>query len=943
MKKSILRRTVSIVISALMLISVFSVTAFAQEEISRFEKDGFTYICGDDDDAHIINYRMGTSTTVNIPETVTYRDKEYTVKSIATGAFYIIDGNYTLERVNIPKTVESIDGTAFKDCYNLKYVNIDFGSQLTEIGYEAFSGCGSLTSFSIPSTVTTIGDEAFAFTLLDEITFPASLESLGDQVLKPAYIMGQDLKPNYISYYGTRTQWNALLEGKSIGDGLENTPVYVKATLTFDNMGHGANIGAKSFGPHYKPSMDPAIRTSGPVLSEDDYVFMGWYEDKKFTKRFDFSNCLTDDVTVYARWFKLSRTITYKIINGTWEDGTRDSIEVNIPSGQFTYYIPENMIPDRGYGNGTWGNTLDSNPYIAYPNDGKEFVYTFTPLTLYTVKWLNDDGSVLYSDTYYEGESEPTCDLIPEKEEDVQYTYIFEEWDYGTVDSTVKTYKPIFTDKEKTMHTVIWLNDDGTNFAVKTYFEGQDEPTISGSPKKASDLDYDYSFKKWDEGTVFDTVKTYRPIFNKTERPVYRIFVGYGKADVTESKQGKLITLTPDEPDEGMRFTGWKVMSGNITIDNNTFVMPAENVELYATYDLKKNVDVDFEFSDNKGYVGKYFTVEGGIKENGAVLDVGGTMTITFSSGSPDAEGAVSYTVPVNNGKYNLVVPSLTAGDKYVWFEYSGYGEYGEALVSDYIRVYDVSFAMLDEALTEEEIQLEYNVGEELNTDRLYITLLWMDGTEEYIPVTADMVSGFDSSKKGRQTLTVVCPYPTGDELTYEINVVNKYRLSNGGSVNLDGWFSRDEDDKTEFGIGNSFKNLQILGVQKKESGNGNNIRFVAAVNNEVLQDADDYGFIAIGSSSLDKVRTAAPNITVESVSKKYSCKDKNNLISGDYGKHDSDTGYKYVTFAVNNIGNNAVGVRFYVQKGTSVHYADYINDNNETLSYCAADWASLN
>ena len=170
------------------------------------------------------------------------------------------------------------------------------------------------------------------------------------------------------------------------------------------------------------------------------------------------------------------------------------------------------------------------------------------------------------------------------------------------------------------------------------------------------------------------------------------------------------------------------------------------------------------------------------------------------------------------------------------------------------------------------------------------------------------------------------------------------YTTSNGTQIDLKAQFNRDETDTTDFGVNGPFQNLQILGVQKKETADGqHSIRFVAVVKDEILQDADDYGFIAIGSSSLDKVRTAAPNITVESVSKKYSCKDKNNLISGDYGKHDSDTGYKYVTFAVNNIGNNAVGVRFYVQKGTSVHYADYINDNNETLSYCAADWASLN
>ena len=185
-------------------------------------------------------------------------------------------------------------------------------------------------------------------------------------------------------------------------------------------------------------------------------------------------------------------------------------------------------------------------------------------------------------------------------------------------------------------------------------------------------------------------------------------------------------------------------------------------------------------------------------------------------------------------------------------------------------------------------------------------------------------------------------------ETTYKnfatvIKIENNIYTTNGGTeINLNETFLRDENDTTDFGIENEFKNLQILGVQKKESDDGNSIRFVVVVKDEVLQDADDYGFIAIGNNSLDKVKTAAQDLTIESAANIFSCKGTSNYINGEYGKYDSDKGYKYVTYAVNNIGDNAVGARFYIQKGSNVYYADYDKDN-KTFNYCAANWAVLN
>lgn len=72
------------------------------------------------------------------------------------------------------------------------------------------------------------------------------------------------------------------------------------------------------------------------------------------------------------------------------------------------------------------------------------------------------------------------------------------------------------------------------------------------------------------------------------------------------------------------------------------------------------------EFSDDKCYAGKMCIVEGTVEDNGEVLDVGGEIKITFSSGAPTAEAPTPTLCPC--GRFSLVVPALKKGtNKKIW------------------------------------------------------------------------------------------------------------------------------------------------------------------------------------------------------------------------------------------------------------------------------------
>ena len=57
--------------------------------------------------------------------------------------------------------------------------------------------------------------------------------------------------------------------------------------------------------------------------------------------------------------------------------------------------------------------------------------------------------------------------------------------------------------------------------------------------------------------------------------------------------EGDTVTITADEAPEGKHFTGWTVVKGNVTLDDEnssttTFIMGAEEVEIVANYEVNK-------------------------------------------------------------------------------------------------------------------------------------------------------------------------------------------------------------------------------------------------------------------------------------------------------------------------------------------------------------------
>lgn len=104
---------------------------------------------------------------------------EITVPSTVKCLGYMtFDGCSGLTRVTLPEGISTIPANLFNDCTNLTEVNIPESVVSIEGGY-AFGNCAALKSLKMPSGLQKVGNYTFSDSGLEELTFPSTLEDLG--------------------------------------------------------------------------------------------------------------------------------------------------------------------------------------------------------------------------------------------------------------------------------------------------------------------------------------------------------------------------------------------------------------------------------------------------------------------------------------------------------------------------------------------------------------------------------------------------------------------------------------------------------------------------------------------------------------------------------------------------------------------------------------------
>ncbi len=145
-------------------------------------------------------------------------------------------------------------------------------------------------------------------------------------------------------------------------------------------------------------------------------------------------------------------------------------------------------------------------------------------------------------------------------------------------------------------------------------------------------------------------------------KPTYTVTVnasegGTATADKETAAEGDIITLTAT-PGSGYYFVKWEVVSGTVTIQNNQFTMPAENVEVQAVFGLSVT-NITLDKSELSLYTGNTETLTAKVEPEDATnqnvtWQSSDSKVATVQNGTVTAVGAgeATITVQTQDGNY---------------------------------------------------------------------------------------------------------------------------------------------------------------------------------------------------------------------------------------------------------------------------------------------------
>ena len=599
------------------------VSHVASRSLNTDNKDdqGLTYTLNADHTATVANYYNNTPDgVIDIPDTVTKDNIDYTVTAIGNNAFESLN----VSSVFIPATVTSIGPFAFRFCKFLATVTFAEDSQLKSIGLGAFYGTEQayprFKEIKIPDSVETIGNAAFRYcqnlerialpsalqtlsnvtfygcTALSEVTFPASLETIQvgafgycrnlSEVELPAslktiqsYVFGgcSDLKT--VSYDGSLEQWNHItanndvlgyscpslvtddytaqfiLVENDLPDHFPKTVTITKYTGTESTVILPSTI---SNWPVTKIGEDalkdnttitsvtiPASVTEIGKLTAptvEGYTFDGWYADAAYTTEFDFTQPITGDTTIYAKWTANDYYVSFVTEHG--DPPTSQNVKYNGTAKDPGKLTEEGYTFDDWYTDDTYSTKFD----FTKPIKSNTTVYAKWTANDYEVSFVTEHGNA------------PTS-------QNVKYN--------GTAKDPGK------------------LTEDGYTF-------------IGWYADEAHKTKFDFSTPITSNTTVYAKWEKNAPVLPDTYAlNVSGAFVYVDGVDVTapagdtslqlEKDASVRLVADPDRMPSGMVFDRWTILNGALnaddaekfetgrTLEEFAFTMPAEPLSIEAT------------------------------------------------------------------------------------------------------------------------------------------------------------------------------------------------------------------------------------------------------------------------------------------------------------------------------------------------------------------------
>ena len=241
-------------------------------------------------------YKSALSDISGLLKNVTYMDDN---------VFY---GCNNLTSVTLPSCLESAGACLFKNCLNLKTVNITTNKNFTTLGPHMFYGCEKLKSITIPANITTIGDKCFYKSGLVSLTIPATVTYIGMEAcmlcenLDKLYIMNKDceIKRDIVT-----TNHKVVVYSYPGGAVEKYIKKYNVSYCPMHNVTFAANGGKGTMKKVIATEDERFVLPKCTFTAPKNKIFDKWDQGAPGTKIL-----VTKDMTLTAQWKDMAKQVT---------------------------------------------------------------------------------------------------------------------------------------------------------------------------------------------------------------------------------------------------------------------------------------------------------------------------------------------------------------------------------------------------------------------------------------------------------------------------------------------------------------------------------------------------------------------------------------------------------------------------------------------------------
>lgn len=283
-------------------------------------------------------------------------------------------------------------------------------------------------------------------------------------------------------------------------------------------------------------------------------------------------------------------------------------------TGKGIYYYGESITvkakPETGYHFVNWtidGNVVSTNANYTFTVTGPTELTANFAINTYTVKFVNDDGTLLKEGQFVYGSTAfYHLNETPTKKPTVQYTYTFAGWDkkLGTVTDDI-TYTATY-DATVNKYKITFKNEDGSMLQISEVEYGKLPVYEKDTPTKAATVQETFTFAGWDKEiskvtgeAVYTATYTSKPITKDSINYKYFTvaFVTNGGSEIVSQLVAEgSVAFKPEEPlRERYTFGGWYIDEA-LTKPFSFATAITSDITLYAKW-IKGSPDIEATYA----------------------------------------------------------------------------------------------------------------------------------------------------------------------------------------------------------------------------------------------------------------------------------------------------------------------------------------------------------